>query len=136
MSTFTGSNSTDSTVMAHLQKDMLFCVLYVGDEPLIRHLVSDSARRLGALEEWADGIGQASLLRLRVMFFLLMDRDPALKQKLLDGWPDLAVQGADASKMAVFFRELRSEVIEPWLMDERLCEDSFITGVTNLYLVS
>jgi hypothetical protein len=118
------------------RRDMVFCVLFVGDVQLIRHLVLDSARRLGALEEWAEGVRRASLVRLRVMFFLLMDRDPALKQKLLDGWPDLCVVGVDPHKANAFFRGLGGEVIDPWLVDERRCEDEFVSGVTDLYLVS
>ena len=70
------------------------------------------------------------------MFFLLADRDPALKQKLLDGWVDLCVVGVEPRKAETFFRELRREVIEPWLEDERRCEDSFVEGVTDLYLVA
>ena len=119
-----------------VRRDMLFCVLYVGDERLLRHLVLDSARRLGADALWGAGIQGACLVRLRVMFFLLADRDPALKQKLLDGWVDLCVVGVEPRKAETFFRELRREVIEPWLEDERRCEDSFVEGVTDLYLVA
>jgi len=114
---------------------MLFSVLYVGDERLLRHLVADSARRLKA-EGWERGIAEASLVRLRVMFFLLMDRDTALKQKLLEGWADLCVLGVEEKKANIFFSGLRSQVIEPWLIDERRCEDSFVSAVTDLYLVS
>ena len=116
-------------------RDMIFCVLYVGDEGLVRHLVADSARRLGA-EGWEAGIAAASLVRLRVMFFLLMDRDTALKQKLLEGWGDLCVPGVEPSKAGVFFGDLRVQVIEPWLIDERRCEDAFVSAVTDLYLVA
>jgi hypothetical protein len=117
------------------RRDMLFCVLYVGDERLLRHIVADSARRLGA-EGWEQGIIGASLVKLRVMFFLLVDRDPALKQRLLDGWSDLCVVGVEPGKANVFFSELRKEVIDPWLVDERRCEDSFVSAVTDLYLVA
>ena len=117
------------------RRDMLFSVLYIGDERLLRHLVMDSAARLGA-EGWGGGIVEASLVRLRVMFFLLLDRDPALKQKLLDGWHELCVPGIETGKANVFFSELRSQVIEPWLIDERRCEESFVTAVTDLYLVA
>ena len=114
---------------------MLFCVLYVGDERLLRHIVTESARRLGA-EGWEKGIAHASLVRLRVMFFLLLDRDPALKQKLLDGWSDLCVAGVERGKACVFFSELRGQVIDPWLVDERRCEESFVSAATDLYLVA
>ena len=122
--------------MTSSRRDMIFCVLFVGDEQLIRHLVLDSVRRLGAFDEWCVGIRQASLVCLRVTFFLLMDRDPTLKQKILDGWPDLCVAGIEPNKANSFFRGLGAEVIEPWLVDERKCEDEFTSGVIDLYLVS
>ena len=115
---------------------MIFCVLFVGDEQLIRHLVLDSIRRLGADRDWELGIQRASLIQLRVMFFLLMDRDCALKQKILDGWPDICVLGIEPNKANSFFQQLRVVVIDPWLVDERKCEDEFVSGVVDLYLVS
>ena len=118
------------------RRDMVFCVLFIGDEKLIRHLVLDSVRRLGAAGDWAQGIWAASLIRLRVMFFLLMDRDPVLKQKILDGWPDMCVAGIEPNKANSFFQQLRVDVVDPWLVDERKCEDEFVSGVVDLYLVS
>ena len=114
---------------------MVFGVLFVGDERLIRHLVADSAKRLGA-DDWLAGVREASLVRLRVMFFLLMDRDAALRAKIADGWPDLCVAPMDPAKAALFFSSLRAEVIDPWLVDERKCEDDFVSHVIDLYLVS
>jgi hypothetical protein len=121
--------------MACTKRDMVFSVLFVGDEGLIRHLVADSARRLGA-SDWAAGIKEASLIRLRVLFFLLVDRDIALKAKIVDGWPDLCVLAMDPSKAVSFFQSLRVEVIDPWMVDERKCEDDFVSHVVDLYLVS
>jgi len=118
------------------KRDMVFCVLFVGDEPLIRHLVTDSITRLGAADEWREGIRQAGLVRLRVMFFLLMDRDVALKQKIMQGWPELCVLGIEAKKANTFFGELATDVIEPWLVDERRCDDDLLSKITDLYLVS
>jgi len=118
------------------RRDMVFCVLFVGDEPLIRHLVMDSITRLGAANEWREGIRQAGLVRLRVMFFLLMDRDVALKQKIMQGWPELCVLGIEPKKANTFFGELATDVIEPWLVDERRCDDDLLSKVTDLYLVS
>lgn len=116
-------------------RDMLFCVLFVGDEGLIRHLVADMARRLGA-EDWAEGVRAAGLPRLRAMFFLLLDRDLPLKEKLLAGWPDLCVPGVEARKAEYFFQELRAQVIAPWLVDERRTEDELVSDAVDLYLVA
>lgn len=120
--------------MSSTKRDMVFSVLFIGDERLIRHFVLDSSRRLGA--SWEIGVREASLIRLRVMFFLLMDRDAALKAKIVEGWPDLCVAGMDPPKAMSFFRSLRTEVIDPWLVDERKCEDDFVSHVIDLYLVS
>lgn len=118
-----------------LLRDMLFYVLYVGDEHLVRELVWLSMNRLGA--DWGyDPIRKASLQRLRVLFFLLMDRDIALKEKLLDGWKEMCVPGVETKKAGGFFAQLRVTIIEPWLVDERRTEDDFVNSVTDLYLVS
>ena len=121
--------------MACAKRDMVFSVLFVGDERLIRHFVTDSSKRLGA-DDWMAGIQAASLVRLRVMFFLLLDRDSALKSKIVEGWPDLCVAAMDPAKSASFFQSLRAEVIDPWLVDERKDEDEFVSRVVDLYLVS
>ena len=114
---------------------MVFSVLFVGNEPLIKDLVLSSAHRLGA--EWdMQQIHTAGLMRLRVLFFLLMDRDVALKEKLLDGWKEMCVPGLDVGKAERFFTQLRPEIIEPWLVDERRTEGDFVNAVTDLYLVS
>ena len=68
--------------MACSKRDMVFSVLFVGDERLIRHFVTDSSKRLGA-DDWMAGIQAASLVRLRVMFFLLLDRDSRWQR----AWP-------------------------------------------------
>ncbi len=116
-------------------KDMLFCVLFVGDEALIRGIVKISAKELGAL--WTDECYEtASLAKLRVMFFLLMDRDVHLKAKLLEGWKELCIPGVDRKKAEVFFLNLGKEILIPWLMDERRSANELISSITDLYLVS
>jgi hypothetical protein len=115
--------------------DMVFCVLFVGDVNLVRHIVWTSSQRLGA--DWThSSIMEASLARLRVMFFLLMDRDSSLKEKIIQGWPDYCVPGIEPNKASVFFKNLRDEVINPWLIDERKTEDEFVSSCIDLYLVS
>jgi hypothetical protein len=116
-------------------KDMIFCVLFIGNERWIKDIVRISARELGA--EWADECyDTASLTKLRVMFFLLMDRDVKLKAKLLEGWKELCIPAVDRAKGEAFFLALGKEIIVPWLMDERRTADDFISAVTDLYLIS
>jgi hypothetical protein len=124
-----------SVGMAFLKRDMVFCVLFVGDENLIRHLVTESAQRLEAFD-WMEGIRCASLVRLRAMFFLLVDRDSSLKQRLLEEWPQICLQGMEPGKANYFFKELRGQAIDPWMMDERRSEDDLVSSVVDLYLVS
>ena len=45
-----------STNAATTCRDMLFSVLFVGNEHLIRHLVWTSAQRLGAEWAWEGGV--------------------------------------------------------------------------------
>jgi hypothetical protein len=116
-------------------KDMIFCVLFIGNERLIRDIVKLSAKELGA--EWtSETYDQASLTKLRVMFFLLMDRDVKLKEKLLEGWKELCIPGVDRRKGEGFFLALGKEIITPWLMDERRTADNLISEITDLYLIS
>ena len=77
----------------------------------------------------------ASLVRLRVLFFLLLDRDTELKDKVLAGWPEWCVAGVERKKANGFFQNIRAQVIEPWLVDERRCEDDFVSSCIDLYLV-
>ncbi len=116
-------------------KDMIFCVLFIGNERLIRDIVKISAKELGA--EWADECYElASLTKLRAMFFLLVDRDVQLKGKILEGWKELCIPGVDKRKGEGFFLALGKEIITPWLMDERRTADNLISEITDLYLIS
>ena len=116
-------------------KDMIFCVLFIGNERLIRDIVKLSAKELGA--EWTDeGYDRASLTKLRVIFFLLMDRDVKLKEKILEGWKELCIPGVDRRKGEGFFLALGKEIITPWLVDERRTADNLISEITDLYLIS
>ena len=116
-------------------KDMIFCILFIGDERLIRDIVRFSAKEMGA--EWTDESYElASLTKLRAMFFLLMDRDVKLKSKILEGWKELHIPGVDRKKGEGFFLALGKEIIIPWLMDERKTADNLISEITDLYLIS
>ena len=42
--------------MSIIRRDMIFSVLFVGDENLLRHLVWTSAQRLGAEWAWEGGV--------------------------------------------------------------------------------
>lgn len=122
-------------IIMNQTKDMVFCVLFIGNEGLIRDIVKQSATELNA--EWSrEEIDFASLTKLRVMFFLLMDRDIQLKAKLLDGWKDLCVPGMDREKGERFFLAIGKEIIFQWLMNERLTADDMISSITDLYLIS
>lgn len=117
------------------RKDMIFCVLFVGNESLIRSIVKTSAIELNA--DWGcQDIDLASITKLRVMFFLLMDRDMKLKAKLLEGWSELCVPGVERDKGERFFLAVGKDIIAPWLKDERLTANDVISSITDLYLIS
>ncbi len=114
---------------------MIFCILFIGNERLIRDIVKISAKEMGA--EWTDECYElASLTKLRAMFFLLMDRDVKLKAKILEGWKELQIPGVERKKGERFFLALGKEIIIPWLMDERKTADNLISEITDLYLIS
>jgi hypothetical protein len=116
-------------------KDMIFCMLFIGDEALIRDIVKISAAQLGA--QWSPAsYDTASLVKLRAMFFLLMDRDVHLKAKLLEGWKELCIPGVERKKGEVFFLNLGKDIIIPWLIDERRSATELISAITDLYLIS
>ena len=116
-------------------KDMKFCVLFIGNERFIKDLVKTSARELRA--EWTDETyDRASLIKLRVMFFLLMDRDTKLKARLLEDWKDICIPAVERRKGEGFFLAIGKEIITPWLMDERRTADNLISAITDLYLIS
>lgn len=53
------------------RRDMLFSVLFVGDENLLRHLVWTSAQRLGAEWAWEGGV-QVKLMSEDSMHWVVM----------------------------------------------------------------
>ena len=116
------------------QSDMIFCILFIGDSHLLRDMVRASQKRLaGDWEE--DMIADSSIMLLRTMLFLLVDRDYSLKEKIIQGYPELCISGMDPQKADGFFRALRKEIIDPWLIDERKNADDLVSAVTDLYLV-
>ena len=80
-------------------------------------------------------ITDAPIMILRTMMFLLMDRDPTLKEKIIQGYPELCITGLEPQKANGLFRALRKEIIDPWLIDERKNADDLVSAVTDLYLV-
>ena len=110
---------------------MVFRVLYGRDKSITQFYVCQSLKRLGA--EWTVREFEPDVAR--VLFFLLMDKDMALKQEVLKGIPKHCVDPLPDRKAERFFMSLREEVIEPWLSKETLGVDDFIDMVTNLYLV-
>ena len=80
-------------------------------------------------------IADAPIMLLRTMMFLLIDRDQTLKEKIIQGYPELCITGMEPQKADGFFRALRREIIDPWLIDERKNADDIVSAVTDLYLV-
>lgn len=115
--------------------DMIFSVLYIGNVNMIRDAVTYLVNAKHC--EWdLNSINECSLDQLRVAFFLLMDRDIDFKQQLLQGWSNINVGPLQPGKAEQFFEYLKEDVIDQWLVDERLTCSWFIEKVTELYLIS
>ena len=111
-------------------KDMAFHVLYGSNNGLAQFYVLQSMERLGAeweIEEYDPYVAQA-------LFFLLLDRDIVLKESVLKGIISQGIDPMPPRKAECFFLNLREEVIEPWLCNERLDISNFLDKVALLYL--
>jgi len=110
-------------------KDMVFQVLYGPNLSLPAFYVNQSMERLRA--PWKKENYDPDVCR--ALFFLLLDRDMALKEALLKGIPKFGVEPLAARKAENFFLSLREEVIEPWLSDERIPTTGLIDKISSLY---
>ena len=110
-------------------KDMVFQVLYGPNLSLPAFYVNQSMDRLRA--PWKKDVYEPDICR--ALFFLLLDRDMALKEALLKGIPKFGVEPLSERKAENFFLSLREEVIEPWLSDERVPTTGLIDKISFLY---
>lgn len=110
-------------------KDMLFHVLYDFDANMTRFYVEASMDRLGA--KWAKTAMKPD--DCKVLFFLLLDRDMALKEAALEGIRSLGIEPLDQRKAENFLVALREEAVEPWLSNEEKSNASFVDAVSALY---
>jgi hypothetical protein len=115
--------------------DIVFSAIYVGNVDILLDVVVHLINNQRC--EWSmDSVRACSLDQLRVAFFLLMDRDMGFKEQMLRGWPEINIAPMAPRKAEQFFRFLQEDVIDPWLVDERLTCGWFLEKVTDLYLVS
>lgn len=110
-------------------KDMVVCVMYDMNVAMMMFYTEQSMERLGA--RWETSMMDVE--KYKVVFFLLLDRDMALKELLLDGLPKLGIERMSEGKAERFFLSLREEVIEPWLSNEELSCSCFLDKVASLY---
>ena len=110
-------------------KDMAFHVLYGPDRSLTTFYVFQSMDRLGAMWEKKDFEPDVAV----ALFFLLLDKDMALKEAMLKGIPRHGVEPMPERKAENFFLSMREEVIEPWLSDERVKTLELIDKIKALY---
>lgn len=110
-------------------RDFIVCVLYDLDVSMTIFYTDQIMARLGA--QWSKS--SMDIEKYKVVFFLLMDRDMAMKETILDGLANLGIKGMSESKAERFFLSLRDEVIEPWLSNEELPCSSFLDKVASLY---
>jgi hypothetical protein len=113
-------------------RDMIFNVLYGPHVSLPTFYVHQSMKRLKA--PWAESNFDPDVSR--ALFFLLLDRDMAMKEAILKGIAAHGIEPLPERKAETFFLSLREEVIEPWLSDERVTTTNLIDKVASLYWAS
>lgn len=72
----------------------------------------------------------------RVVFFLLLNVDPAMKQTTVQGIPTLHVNALHEAKAPGFFVSLHEDVIPTWQRNEFETVETFLRAVKRAYLVS
>jgi hypothetical protein len=115
--------------------DIIFSVLYTGNIDLILDIILHMISAQNC--EWdTTHVRTLPLNTLRVAFFLLMHRDSQFKEQTLAGWPEINISGLAPTKASHFFQWLYHDIIEKFLIDERITHEMFLDQVTDLYLVS
>jgi hypothetical protein len=72
----------------------------------------------------------------QVVFVVCLNIDVQLKQLLIQGLSDYKLCGMSDGKAVLFYKYLESEIILPWLMDERVCNTKLLRQVKEYYLLS
>jgi hypothetical protein len=111
------------------QRDMVVCVLYDTDASMTKFYTQQSMDRLRA--RWDKE--RISMEEYKVLFFLLLDKDIAFKEVVLQGLEEHGVLKMEQGKAERFLLALREEAIEPWLVNEELSKQHFLDSVARLY---
>jgi len=110
-------------------KDLIFNVLYLKNEKLLRQSVANSLLRLQC--PWNNN--KISLQTEQTLFFLLLHRDLELKKIIIDGLRSIGIDPMDAKKAENFFLAIENEVINPWLCNETITNEQFLDKIAALY---
>jgi len=110
-------------------KDLIFHVLYLKNERLLCDAVQSSLKTLQS--PWKSN--KCNLETNQVLFFLLLHKDIELKNRIIEGFPNMGIDSMDFRKAETFFLCLKDEVINPWLCNESLSKTNFLDNVTALY---
>jgi hypothetical protein len=122
--------------------DLIHFVLWSGHHDLIIRVCSlsvNNLQRTGANAEVLNRLLQRAKEGLdyaRVVFFLLLNVDTAMKQATVEGIPTLHVNALHSSKAPGFFVTLHEDVIPTWQRNEFETVHTFLRAVKRAYLVS
>jgi hypothetical protein len=136
--------STAITCPVTQRKDVLFYVLYGANTDSIAGWIEESA--LNIAEEYpADGVREAlqllrpaegdSLNKLRAKFFLLLNEDGRMRERLGRVQHHLMISLCDL-KAERFYDSLCDELIPVWIKDESVALEEFVDRLRAAYLVS
>ena len=128
-----------------LQRDVLLACLFESDQELMRACVLQAAPRVckqgvpSKTPECMQALinkSAESMELLSAVFLVLLLKDMPLKETVLNGIPSQRLKGMHAAKAERFFGYLETDVVMPWLIDERSSCAQMLEKAREMYLVS
>jgi hypothetical protein len=81
-------------------------------------------------------LASSNILHCQVVFVACLNMDMQLKKMLMDGLVKYKLSKIPEAKAALFFLYLETDIILPWIMDERMSHATLIRNVKDYYLLS
>lgn len=124
------------------RKDVLFYVLYGGNQDYVARLIEESVLNIAA-EYPCEGVTSAlqlmrpaptdSLHALQIKFFALLNEDETMRRRLAEAKSHLIV-GLCPHKAERFYDALSDELMPAWVKDERISHAAFVDRLRSAYL--
>lgn len=143
------SDAASSSSPLHMNRDILWHVLYDTDMELIRDLTLPAARRAeedsSGSSEIVDFVNMCkNLTAMRVLFFIVLNVDEQLRADICSkAFCDTAVWTShgkpamlDGYKATRFFQDVEEECIHTWMRNEQCTATAMVEKLRVLYTCS